>query len=564
MKRIVQYLAGVALLAVALFLAPTFLAGMAGQQYGVAYAVGTGVTGAQAAGAVASPSADPVEGIALGGSGVAQGMFGSGVLQPTNPSQAAPTIALGQSAIVIYSSTQTPAAVNAGLTAEQDFTVTGILAGSVVFFSKPAAQAGLGVCSARVKAADTVSVTYTNPTAGNLTPTAAQADLIVEVRGPLVQSAVLTFSAAVGSGVAAHTTREYLFTLTPAAGSQGVSSAQHASVNSGPSIGSPSSVSPTTTQPSVLFPATGRTSKPVLTGAPQTVLLNKPTAQAGMGLANVRVVGNNQIGIAFQNSTAAEVIPTSGETYTFFACRGVALRANIIRYRVVTGVVAAVAQGTSAERDITVTGLAVGDAIAYVNKPTLQAGLSIGNARVKAANTLSITYVNTPNAGGNITPTNEVYEVGVDKAYTGKGAILTQFTAVITPVAVAAITSAEQTFTVPGLVAAAPIGGFNAAACDVGDTFLTTLGRALPTGLAIGGVRVSATNTLAIVFVNQTAASITPGTLMLTVLTAPADISDGGAGSCVAYPLDNNGVQNSENDNAITVALLDLGVIRGS
>ena len=55
--------------------------------------------------------------------------------------------------------------------------------------------------------------------------------------------------------------------------------------------------------------------------------------------------------------------------------------------------VTSVDANTSAERDFTVPGLKVGDFV-QVNKPSLSAGLVVGNARVKAANTLSITYGN--------------------------------------------------------------------------------------------------------------------------------------------------------------------------
>lgn len=58
---------------------------------------------------------------------------------------------------------------------------------------------------------------------------------------------------------------------------------------------------------------------------------------------------------------------------------------------------ASVAVNTTAEQDFTVPGLKVGDFVA-VNKPSLNAGLGIANARVKAANTLSITFVNATDA----------------------------------------------------------------------------------------------------------------------------------------------------------------------
>lgn len=54
---------------------------------------------------------------------------------------------------------------------------------------------------------------------------------------------------------------------------------------------------------------------------------------------------------------------------------------------------ASVAANTTAEQDYTVPGLRVGDFVA-VNKPSASAGLGIVNARVKAANTLSLTLVN--------------------------------------------------------------------------------------------------------------------------------------------------------------------------
>lgn len=69
---------------------------------------------------------------------------------------------------------------------------------------------------------------------------------------------------------------------------------------------------------------------------------------------------------------------------------------------------AAVAANTTAEQTFTVTGLAVGDVVGSINKPTAQAGLSIAGVRVSAANTLAITFGNA--TAGSITPTaSEVY-----------------------------------------------------------------------------------------------------------------------------------------------------------
>src|SRR5712691_6459698 len=60
---------------------------------------------------------------------------------------------------------------------------------------------------------------------------------------------------------------------------------------------------------------------------------------------------------------------------------------------------ALVAANTTAEQTFTVTGLAVGDVVISVNKPTAQAGLGIVGWRVSAANTLAITFSNNTAAG---------------------------------------------------------------------------------------------------------------------------------------------------------------------
>ena len=58
---------------------------------------------------------------------------------------------------------------------------------------------------------------------------------------------------------------------------------------------------------------------------------------------------------------------------------------------------------------VTVNGVAVGDFVAF-NKPTEQTGLLVGSARVSAANTCVVTFVNPTVAG--ITPTaSETYLV---------------------------------------------------------------------------------------------------------------------------------------------------------
>lgn len=61
---------------------------------------------------------------------------------------------------------------------------------------------------------------------------------------------------------------------------------------------------------------------------------------------------------------------------------------------------------TTQEVDVTITGLRAGMFVA-VNKPSHSAGIGIVNARVKADDTLSITYVNATGTGVN--PSSETY-----------------------------------------------------------------------------------------------------------------------------------------------------------
>jgi hypothetical protein len=70
-----------------------------------------------------------------------------------------------------------------------------------------------------------------------------------------------------------------------------------------------------------------------------------------------------------------------------------------------------VAPNTTAEQTFTVKGVKVGDYVDVV-KPTLQAGLSLANVRVSAADTLAIAFGNLTAA--TITPTaSETYTVQV-------------------------------------------------------------------------------------------------------------------------------------------------------
>ncbi len=77
----------------------------------------------------------------------------------------------------------TPVAVGANTTAEQTFTVSGLQVGDVIAsITKPTAQAGLGIVGARVSAANTLAITFSNNTGGGITPTAGQVYTLLVAR----------------------------------------------------------------------------------------------------------------------------------------------------------------------------------------------------------------------------------------------------------------------------------------------------------------------------------------------------------------------------------------------
>lgn len=81
--------------------------------------------------------------------------------------------------------TISPTIINAGLAPEQTFALSGVAVGDFVYAIKPTAQAGLGIAGSRVSAANTVGITFVNPTAGNITPTASETYLILHCPGLL-------------------------------------------------------------------------------------------------------------------------------------------------------------------------------------------------------------------------------------------------------------------------------------------------------------------------------------------------------------------------------------------
>lgn len=73
--------------------------------------------------------------------------------------------------------TLSPALVAANTTAEQSFTVSGVVLATddCINVRKPTHQAGLGIVNARVTADNTINIVFSNNTGGGITPTASEA-----------------------------------------------------------------------------------------------------------------------------------------------------------------------------------------------------------------------------------------------------------------------------------------------------------------------------------------------------------------------------------------------------
>jgi len=82
-------------------------------------------------------------------------------------------ITLGNAAgIYVVAVDITPAEVATIVTVEQTFTVNGAKVGDAVTVSPPGMTAGAAIVSARVSAANTVAIGFTNPTVAGVTPLA--------------------------------------------------------------------------------------------------------------------------------------------------------------------------------------------------------------------------------------------------------------------------------------------------------------------------------------------------------------------------------------------------------
>ena len=296
-----------------------------------------------------------------------------GSITPTSEAQSWATF---RGSSLVKTVTLTPAAVTTLTTAEQTFTVTGVSPSGIIHVTKPTNQAGLGIVGFRTPANNQIAITFMNTSGATITPTAGESYSYIQFDTPGLPSSspIIVLGANIGaspSGVATVTVAEQAITVTG-----GVLATDFC-------IGG----------------------------------VSKPSAQAGLGIAGVRVSAVNVVGVSFVNPTAGTLTPTASEIYQIPLLRVTGEPPTAVVYSVAL-TPAAVAANTTAEQGFTVTGLTA-QQIVWVNKPTATTGLGIAGCRVSAANTLGITFVNV--TGAAITPPAETYLIAAAVAYPSAG-----------------------------------------------------------------------------------------------------------------------------------------------
>ncbi len=395
-----------------------------------------------------------------------------GVIQPSGNAQAALVRGAASGVVTGWASFQTAFATagvanitttEAGLTIQQGTTTSArflLTAGDVIYINKPTSQAGLGVGNVRVSASNVVGVTINNDTAATITPTVNEVYRIASTRG--VPTIALTLSPA---AVAPNSAVEQQFTLTAAS----------IATNPGAAVG-------------------------------QLLQVMKPTAQAGLDIVGCRVVSNNVVGVTFANVTAATITPTAAESYTFQALSGLDAHNNFMVFTLNGGAVGAIGVGVTATGGNTVftgalaTDIPIGAPLAptAANNGAAATNASSPAYSIITANAMTMEF---NGIGTGSTPTANVYWDQLIFRL-NPAAPLVLYSQSLAPVSVAANTTAEQTFTVTGLLA---------------NTVVWVNKPSWTSGLGIAGVRVSAANTLAINYLNVTAAAITPPTEIYTI-----------------------------------------------
>ena len=273
---------------------------------------------------------------------------------------------------IANSVTLSPSAIGSASAVEQQFTVAGLAPGMLVNVIPGVDQAGLAIGGFRVVSNNLLGVTFLNPTAATITPTASVSYSYINLNGLAPVGNTLTLGINIG-------------TLN-------------------------STISTSIVEQNITV--SGVLSNDVAMGPPMRTNFQS----SGMPVSS-RITAANVVAVGILNySGTAGVTPTASEMWYQTINRANPL-APLQLYSV-TLAPAAVGPNTAVEQGFTVTGL-VASTVALVNKPSFTTGLAIIGYRVSAANTLAITFCNPTSA--TIAPPSETYLVGNFQNLAGVG-----------------------------------------------------------------------------------------------------------------------------------------------
>lgn len=376
---------------------------------------------------------------------------GTPVARASGAAQAALSRGVAFASLALMACSQSPATIASQTSAEVIFTVFSNTVGDnfnvnstdfVFSAQKPGAQAGIGLGNVRPSSTvGAVGVTFSNPTNTSIIFTSPEKYALTVIRGLPALTVSLT-----PASVAAQTIVEQQFAV--------------------PGL-----------------------------RAGEVVQVNKPSAQAGLNIVGCRVVSANVLGITFSNSQlTTPVVPTAGETYTILSMGGIDAVSDNVAIQANVGVLLTVATTTTAEQLVTVTGINSSDILVGASKPSAQSGIAlVGWRATTTGNQIGLTFANI--TGAAVTPTSsENYGLQIFRPNPAAPAV--EYSVSLTPAAVAPLTTAEQLFTVTGVVA-------NSVVVVNKPSFTNNLGIA-------GSRATSTTNGIGITFINQSAVTITP------------------------------------------------------
>lgn len=219
------------------------------------------------------------------------------------------------------------------------------------------------------------------------------------------------------------------------------------------------------------------------------LIVNKITAQAGMGIIGARVSTVSTVLIDYINATTANVTATAGELYLVANLRGLASTVTL-------SPPAVPGNGGMLDTSFTVTGVAPGQLV-HITKPTEQQALGIVGMRVVSNNTIGVTFLNLTNVSVTTPTVSEVYSyVNLSQVNAVNNMLTAQ---VVSPGGAATISGNTITtvaITVTGLAASDLVLGVQKPAAQI--------------NLGIMGGRVSAVNVLEVTYQSAGLVSTTP------------------------------------------------------